>query len=90
MSFPENVQGIVHVMPDKPKDSRQAGMTPKINIQFSDALRSLPQGSLLIHSLLLDKATRHYSVLYEDITEKISRTLSGNDGRIKCFQLFYE
>src|SRR4030065_2881828 len=26
------------------KDSRQAGMTLKTNIQFSDALRSLPQG----------------------------------------------
>ncbi len=35
------------VIPNKSKDSRQAGMTPKINIQFSDALRSLPQGNEL-------------------------------------------
>ncbi len=40
-------------MPNKSKDSRQAGMTPKINIQFSDALRSLPQGSSLQEQLYL-------------------------------------
>ena len=34
-------------MPNKSKDSRQAGMTPKIDMQFSGVLRSLPQGSSL-------------------------------------------
>ena len=39
------LSGIFLVMPNKSKDSRQAGMTLKINIQFPDTLRSLPQGS---------------------------------------------
>ena len=39
------LSGIVFVNPNKSKDSRQAGMTLKINIQFSEALRFLPQGS---------------------------------------------
>ncbi|GBE35515.1 hypothetical protein BMS3Bbin06_02056 [bacterium BMS3Bbin06] len=38
------LSGIFLVMPNKSRDSRQTGMTPKINIQFSDALPSLRRG----------------------------------------------